>query len=776
MKRFFILTAVIASFLFQDIAFAQQTPIGEWRDHLPWSYTIAVAEAGDIIYCATANGIIIFSKSENSISRLTKINGLSDVGISDIKYSKELQALVVGYSNTNIDIIKSGTVINIPDIKRKQILGNKILNSITLKDDYAYLSCGFGIVVLDVVKEEIHDTYYIGPGGTQLDILELTYNDTAFFAATETGIYHAPVNSPNLANFAIWHRFMDFLPSAGFNLITEYNGNIIANRNNTSSSNKDTLYYYNGSSWQRLSTIDYSGINSLRVCCGELVISYDYYVSILNAQYSETLKIWNFYGTTPQPNDAIADNSGNYWIADRANGLVKSWSQGFNSFFIKPAGPTTTSIYDISASGSSLWMVPGGINGSWGNTYQTAKVYSFIEENWNVFDPWNTPALDSLRDMVVVAVNPGNPSQVFAGSWTRGILEFLNGQFKANYGKDNSSLEANVIEGGQNVKVGGLDFDDNGNLWASNSGAERIVSKRKPDGTWQSYDLGSIASGKDVGTLIADSYNQKWILARHYQNNENYLYVFNEQNQPGNQVKGMKAGEGNGNIPGSNVFSIAEDKDGEVWIGTDEGVAVFYDPSRIFSGSNFDAERILVNFDGYVQYLLESEVVTAIEVDGANRKWIGTDRAGVFLLSEDGTEQIYHFTEDNSPLFSNQITDISIDPNTGEVFIGTSRGLIAFKGTATEGVESYDDIYAYPNPVPPGYSGAIGIKGLITNSIVKITDISGNLIYETRSEGGQAVWYGTDFNGRRAASGVYLIFVSDETGEERMVSKIVFLN
>ncbi len=762
--------------LFTFAGLSQETPIGEWRDHLPWSRTIAVSDAGNTVYSATQYGIIVFDKAENSMRRLTKVNGLSDIGISDIKYSKDHNTLVIAYTNTNIDIVRGETIINIPDIKRKQILGNKRLNKITLRGDYAYLSCGFGIVVLDIVKEEIHDTYYIGPGGTQINVKDLTFNDTAFLAATESGIYHAPVDSPNLANFAVWNKFQDFYPSAEFDLITKFKGYIITNKNNTSSSNTDTLFIFNGNNWSRFDAPEFTEVNGLRVCCEELVVSYNYYVTIFNEQLVEQLKIWTYSGTTPQPNDAIAESNGTYWIADRSNGLVKVWSDGFNSIFIRPEGPSTTNIYDISLRGDNLWMVPGGINGSWGNTYTTARVYSFIDESWSVFDPWNTTTLDSLRDMVVVAVNPLDHSHVYTGSWTRGIVEFFNNKYNAIYSKDNSSLEANVIEGGQNVKVGGLAFDLNGNLWASNSGSERPLSRRKPDGSWESFDLGAIASGKDMGTIIADQYNQKWILARHYQNNEYYIFVFNEQNNPGNQSKGLKSGEGNGNIPGSNVFSIAEDKDGEVWIGTDEGIAVFYDPSRIFSGSDFDAERILVNFDGYVQYLLESEVVTAIAIDGANRKWIGTDRAGIFLLSEDGTNQIYHFTADNSPLFANQITDIAINEETGEVFIGTSKGLIAFKGTATEPKESFDDIFAYPNPVPPGYAGAIGIKGLMANSFVKITDITGTLIYETRAEGGQAVWYGTDFEGRRAKSGVYLVFASDEEGKEKMVTKILFVN
>ena len=278
--------------------------------------------------------------------------------------------------------------------------------------------------------------------------------------------------------------------------------------------------------------------------------------------------------------------------------------------------------------------------------------------------------------------------------------------------------------------------------------------------------------------MILDSYNQKWILIRA----EHSLIVFNDNNTVTNtgddQVKVLTSAAGNGNIPGNKVFSIAEDNDGEVWIGTDEGVAVFYSPENVFSGYNFDAQRILIprnDGTGLADILLEFETVTAIAVDGANNKWIGTDRSGVFQLSPDGQIQYNHFTEQNSPLFSNNITSIVINDK-GEVFIGTAKGIISYRSDATPGGETNEDVYAYPNPVESGYTGPIAITGLVTNADFKVTDISGNLIYSGTAEGGQAIWNGTNFEGRRAQTGVYLVFVSNDDGSEKLVTKILFIN
>ena len=220
---------------------------------------------------------------------------------------------------------------------------------------------------------------------------------------------------------------------------------------------------------------------------------------------------------------------------------------------------------------------------------------------------------------------------------------------------------------------------------------------------------------------------------------------------------------------------MAEDLVGEIWVGTDEGIGVIYSPESVFTGGNYDVQRILVEWDGYVQYLLDTESISAIAIDGANRKWIGTSNAGVFLLSEDGTEQIHHFTAENSPLLSNSISSIKINSR-GEVFFGTSNGIISYMSDATPQIPVQEDVYAYPNPVPAGYSGSIAIKNLMQDANVKITDISGNVVYETRALGGQAIWNGHSFGGDRAQTGVYLVFATNDDGSETQVAKILFIN
>ncbi|HRZ21361.1 MAG TPA: two-component regulator propeller domain-containing protein, partial [Bacteroidales bacterium] len=382
------------------------------------------------------------------------------------------------------------------------------------------------------------------------------------------------------------------------------------------------------------------------------------------------------------------------------------------------------------------------------------------------------PELEPARDMLVVEVDPANNKTVFIGSWGNGLYELRDNGLYEIYTDENSTLQQYTGTG--RINVGGLCFDHDHHLWISNSNAANLLCVKKNDGTWTSFNLGSVASGIDAGEIVIDSTGQKWMLVR-----DHGLLVFNDNHTLDetldDRTRKLNANTGNGALPGLKILSFAVDQEGELWIGSDEGVAVIYSPGNVFTGGNYDAQRILVEQDGYIGYLLETESVTAIAIDGANRKWFGTDRAGVFLMSDDGTQEILHFNEDNSPLLSNSITSIVINDD-GEVFFGTAKGIISYKSTATPPPPANTNVYAYPNPVRENYNGVIAIKGLVKNADVKITDVSGTLIYATQAEGGQAIWDGHNFDGRRARTGVYLVFISNEDGSDTMVTKILFIN
>jgi len=754
----------------------QSTPIGEWKTHLPYDQVIDVAVAGDIVYAATPYSMFTYNMIDNRVERFDKIKGLSDVGINKIGYHIQQKSILVAYSNTNIDLIRSDESIrNISDIKDKDILGNKTINNITFKDNYAYLSCGFGIVVIDLEKEEVKDTYYIGPNGDALNIMDLTYNNTFFYAATEDGIYYANVNSNALADYNQWHKDHRLIhPDLSYNLIEEFYGKIYTNYHNDDNSGGDTLFVFDGINWDYYEMQNTSRHHQLKKRFDQLIlVNQNNYHKIGESGEVESV-VYQIEGQSIQPLSVDRDENDFYWIGDQSKGLIRNWGTQ-NGEFIKPNGPSTKNVYALDAEGDDVWVAPGGRQSNWAKLYMKDGVFSFVENSWSTYNKFNTNAFDTITDIVCIKIDPSNHNIVFVGTWDKGLLKFVSGNVETIYDDKNSSLQR-WVGNPKHILISGLAYDDQHNLWVANTSAPDLLSVMKNDGQWRSYNLGGSLSGIDIANLMVDNYNQKWIIKR----TNGFVIVFNDNNTIDNpdddKVKVLSSATGNGNIPGGKIYSFATDLDGEVWVGTDEGVAVFYSPESIFEpGVNFDAQQILVprnDGSGLADILLESETVTVICVNGANQKWMGTSRAGVFLLSEDGTEEIHHFTAENSPLLSNNITGITIKSN-GEVFIGTANGIVSFRGTATPPGPTPDGVYAFPNPVRENYSGPIAITGLSNNSNVKITDTYGNIVFGTRSEGGQAIWDGNSFNGSRAAAGIYLVFVTNNDGSETLVTKIL---
>jgi len=766
---FFILIATICD------AFAQSVNYSQWQDHLPYNNCIATVEAGNLIFAATPYSLFYFDKADNSLNRLNKVtaNGLSDIGISSIAYCSKLNTLVVAYSNTNIDLVKGSDVVNIPDIKRKQILGNKTINSILIIDKLAYLACGFGIVVLDIEKEEIKDTYYIGPSGSQIDVKDLTFNqaDNKFYAATEKGIYSALV-SDNLAYYVNWVQDTS-IPGSNtyFNLVESFGGKVYANKTKYLA-DTDTLFVKEGNSWTYFARDNHSNHTSMRACGDRLLICSYLKVDTYKPNGISDVIYYSYNPGTIRPNDAMVDKDGKVWIADFEQGLwsINTDLTGSNYAFNGPANIMVTA---MDVSGKQLWAVPGGRDGSFGSIFRTAQCYTFVNRTWSSFNAVTTPQLAKMRDIIAVAADPHNGNHAFMATWGYGVLEFDEGKLKEIYTPLNSSLQYPPGYGEGYLRIGGAAFDQDNNLWVTNALAQNILSVRKVTGEWKSFNMGDKASVIDVGAVVIDHENQKWLQMRDYS-----LYVFNDNNTPDNIAddKKLKLTSANGlqNVEASNIASLAVDRDGQLWLGTDQGVARIFSPGNVFTGGDYDAQRIMVEEEGYLHPLLETEAVTAIAVNGNNEKWLGTDKAGVFLMSADGATQLAHFTEANSPLLSNTIQSIKIASN-GEVFFATALGIVSYKDYKVESVESLDSLFIYPNPVRPEYQGPVYISNLVAESNVKVTDISGGLVWETQAQGGQVIWNGKNLEGRKVNTGVYYIFVTNSDGSQKKSGKVLFV-
>lgn len=758
------------------IGVSQGTAIGSWRTHLPYNKVIDVAIVGDVIYAATPYSIFTYNQLDNNIDRFDKVKGLNDVGINKIDYNASTNEVLVAYSNANLDIIYAdGSVINISDIKDKEILGNKTINNITFKDNLAYLSCGFGIVVLDMDRLEIYDTYYIGPEGNAINVMDITYNDTSFFASTENGIYYADVNGINLADYHQWAKDERLIhPNLPYNIITNFDDKIYINYY-SQKWDQDTMFVFDGTDWDYFEKNNTKQRHQIVAVNNKMLVVNEGYVTVYEKTITDKYDIWKPSDQLINPLAANIDDNF-VWVGDKSNGLVKVWNSGWSGEFIKPNGPAYNSIFQLDAGGDNVWVASGGRKSNWGKIYMRDGIFSFINDTWFNHSPHNTAILDTISDFVCVKVDPSNSDIAYIGTWQAGIVKFVDNEVSTIYTDQNSSLQPWVANNDL-INISGIDFDNRHNMWVANSGAPNILSVMKDNGEWKSYNLGGLLSGSDVSKLIVDKNDQKWILRR-----SDGIIVFNDNgtidDETDDRVKILHSSSGQGNIPGGSVYSFAVDNDGEVWVGTDKGIGVFYSPENIFiSGANYDAQKILVprnDGSGLADYLLETELVTDIAVDGANRKWIGTERAGIFLFSEDGLEQIHQFTTDNSPLLSNNIISISIADN-GEVFIGTANGIISYKASATPPAPPGSKVFAYPNPVRENYTGVIAIKGLENNSFIKITDSYGNLVYQTKSEGGQAIWDGNNFDGNRVVTGIYMVYALTIDKSEKIVTKILMV-
>ncbi|MCF6357579.1 MAG: T9SS type A sorting domain-containing protein, partial [Draconibacterium sp.] len=511
----------------------------------------------------------------------------------------------------------------------------------------------------------------------------------------------------------------------------------------------------------------------------QLLISQEFTFLIYDTDFNQVDRIFSYHSlafSSPRKSIKIGDD---FWVADNGAGLAR-FTDNFHADLYRINSPETERVFDTEVLDGKFWFVAGSYSNNYNPTFFTPIVGQLFEGEWTNYTNQNHEKLIGVADIITIAVDPNDANHVFAGSWGAGLVEIKNG--KVSFVYDSSNLAEHSLSPRPetpSVFVGGLDFDESSNLWISNSYSSRLLSVLTAEGEWKSFNfLGQFDQEADIAELLADSYNNIWML----QHRDNKIVIYNHAGTPLDlsddpNVKVLTSGDGQGNLPGDQIFSIVEDHNGEVWVGTNEGVAVFYNPSLIFDGNgNFDAQQILIQQDGSTQILFETESVSALAIDGANRKWIGTKNAGVFLMSEDGTKEILHFTTDNSPLYSNLIRSISVDDESGEIYIGTDKGIISYKGTATEGDNSYKDAYVYPNPVREDYTGLITITGLATDVNVKITDVSGRLVYETTAFGGQAIWNGKNFGNQKVKTGVYLIFCTDEAGEYKNVLKLLFIN
>lgn len=767
MKKFL---SVIAVIFISSSVFAQDIPIGSWKEYLPYANPIGVTQSDDKVFCITALSMFSVTKSDNSITHYSKISGLSDIGFSCILYDKINDVTLIAYSNSNIDLLRGSDITNISDIKRKNTIGDKSIYCIAFNGAFAYLGCGFGIVVIDLNKNEIKDSYHFGANGTDVKVNAITFQNNFIYAATDNGVFRADITNPDLVNYNNWTHYLSVVPTTAIVAITSFSNNIYA-------ATDSTLYAFDGTNWSFLFSRTGLRVTHLYSTTQKIIISSTtssfspgrvYFmdnVAIIDSLFDPSHILY--------PRQTVYDAVNNtYWCADESRGLCKVFGGIYSN--IIPNGPGSSHVWDLNIHDGELNVAPGALdaNGNYAFNIEGFFILRSSDDQWFSYNRSGIPALDTIYDYIVTTHNKRTQKTYF-GSFGGGLLEAsLNNPW--NFYKQNSSLQPASGDPGS-YRISGLAADDDGNLWIANQAAPKPISVMKPDGTWKSFLPTVAVPNNEVGSICIDRNNFKWIATR----KGHGILVFDSGENPDDitddRYKLLTKGTGAGNLPNDQVNAIVEDKNGDLWIGTATGVAVFYCSGNVFDNGGCDAQQILVKQDAYYGYLLATENVTCMAVDGANRKWVGTAN-GVFLLSDDGTNQLAHFTIDNSPLFSNSIVDIAIDDVSGEVYIGTEKGIEVYRGQATEALENNCEAIVFPNPVRQNYTGDIAISNLPYNCEVRITDVTGNLVFKTTALGGQAIWNGNKLDGNRVATGVYYVFSSNTDGTNKCITKVLVVN
>ncbi len=738
-----------------------------WTLHPAYANINAITASNTDIYALSDGALFSVNRMDETMTYYNKVTGLSSSNIHLIAYNKTVNKLLIIYQNGMIDFLSDKGITAQTDLFIKGESKEMLFNSVLLHKQFAYFAMSFGIVIMDMQKCEIADTYYIGENAADENVISLAISNDTLYAVTDKKLY-AGFLKDNLIDYAYWHS-SDLPTDTLTSSIATANGDLYLLQDST-------LYRRENGVWKPITDERLLWIRSQAT---HLLASTPQTLIEIAAD-GTIIPLTNEYNVQ----DALLDN-GEYWLAAGAQGLLRYKNKSYQAFL--PNSPYSNYSYRLKFDGDRLMVAQGA---RWTAGFGRSAdffFYDYTAKHWTTYlaDQIMWELQQGFYDIMNFAVDPSTPKHFFATSYGTGVAEFLDGHAIKVYNELNSSLKS-VTDNDKwqaNIRTDGALYDKHGNLWVLNTGDRgTAISIRSPQGLW--YPLNVRSNGQKVtlttpGEMIADVKfpNSKWFVDVR---SSAGLILHDDGGTPFDQtddqaVKRSEFTDQLGNIVTPNYFyCAAQDHDGYIWVGT-EGGPFYVETAEKFLQSNACNRPIIYRNDGtnLVDYLLHGEEINAICVDGGNRKWFGTSSSGAFLMSADGTETIYHFTTKNSPLPSDNILSIAIHPTSGEVFFGTSAGLASYRSDASEPTEDYDNVYAFPNPVHPNFEGVITISGLMENSIVNIIDGGGNLVCKTRSNGGIAIWDGRNLRGERVSTGIYTVLCNTADGENHAVTKIL---
>lgn len=790
------------AFLCSAVLVQAQQGVGQWKLYPTKSTTSGhiYESTGDEVFYISGTNLFSYDKSTTEIETYNTGNYLSDSGIRNIYYNYDNDYLMIVYNNSNIDLIYNNRdVVNIPDLNNAIMMSSKAINDVAFGKDKIYMATDFGLVVLNDQKYEVYESYIYNKVLNKITIV-----GDQLLTLTDNKVYIASIQSGMYSFDTYWQEI-------DLNEIGEYTEirylYTIDDNHVLLATNAQSYILDMENSTITLQTTNLSGAKSISPTLTGYMATFNDKVFMLSKEVTadnklQVLETKNLKESSVQKGYYSSYNSDNTLWASSAAGISHFDIQGSTfTWLVEPIGYNTSSVsrpQSVQIHNNKVYVKDMGPYNYSTEMYAatTISVYDLATYDWSVLSYDKVDCLNpnngsiskgTLRSSYNIAFDPDSSNVFYTGSWFDGLHKFNGTQYVGNYNYNNSPLAHQWC-----MTASFSDFDTDGNLWTvmvnnqlsgntllaclpANKKAKDPASIELSD--WITYDIGA-----------ATSYYNNLLVCKH----SPYVFVVN-----GVMVSSTRLTVINRNTGESRVFTTftdqdggsfgngvlnflvaQEDQNGNVWIGTTSGPIVLNNLSNIMN-SNYRCTRVKVpRNDGtdFADYLLEDESINTIVVDGANRKWLGTGSSGVYLVSTDGTEILEHHDVDNSLLPSNLVYAMDMSETSGELFVATDLGVASYRSDVSQVAPNYDNVTVFPNPVRPDYAGWITIQGLMENSLVKITDVAGNLFNEGYANGGTYAWDGRTAGGERVKTGIYLIYASQSGGSSGVVAKVMVVN
>ena len=738
MRRLLALITLLAA---TQPVFAQgDIPVGTWRTHNSFNKLIGLTNTNTLLYAASSNAVFSYDIANTEIETITALSGLSDTQITTIAYNVNAQTIIIPYLNGNIDLLKNNKIRNFRALLNADINDSKRVNFIYSQDFLSYLCTDFGVLILDLENEEVKDTYFeLGEQGAVLPIYSAVISEDSLYLGTETGIIRGNIND-NLKDFNKWLRYnnSDGIPDITAKVILKTPSGLLAALDN------EGLFEFDGSSWIRKDLL--TGVSFL-------FGSQDAGASLLTTSDG----VFRYDGTsiTPIISDLVVspraaielDSEIN--IADAINGIVLINAD--NNIY--PNGPFESDIVKLFGYNDVIIALPRAYDNTFTAIGNTSGAFFFENGEWKNYNSTGYPQTITIPEFLDItdAMYVYNSEKLYLSSFGYGVMEIDDSQYTI-YDETNSTLTN--ASPGKNVKVTALDANSSGLSVLNYDAIEPLHILESTVNSWQGYSIPFPASFSDQ--VLSFNNNTFWLKIPPNRGGGILIY---------DRINARQLLLDNSILPSNRVNDMAIDREGKMWVATDKGIVYFFNAENILDESFIDPVKPI--FEGSI--LFNNEKITALAVDGGNRIWMGAS-SGLWLFARNGQEAVSHFKVEDSPLPSNEIIDLAINYQKGELFIATANGLVSYRGSSTAAGEQ-EPLKIFPNPVNASETDIVTIEGVPTNADITITDSSGRLVFKTKANGNTAIWSGVASNSS-ISSGVYFVFVSTEDKGSKQVGKI----